>query len=255
MGKIVGILSIKGGVGKTTLVQSLASCMANDFGLKVLVVDGNYQAPTLGIQLGYLEAEKTLHDALKGKIKLREAIYATEHNFYLLPGSLVGGQVQPKRMNAKLKELRRGYDVVLVDTSACLEEDIVPVMKEADELYAIATPDYPSLTCTLKMVNTAKEHDTEITGLILNRLDAGEERRWKEELEDACGVRALGCLPEDESVRSALKDHLPPPLHKPRSEFARRCRKLAARMTGFSYQEPSFLDKLKSKRKKEKGLF
>ena len=43
MGKIIGVLSLKGGVGKTSSVVALGDAMA-DFGKKVLLVDGNLRA-------------------------------------------------------------------------------------------------------------------------------------------------------------------------------------------------------------------
>jgi chromosome partitioning protein len=41
--KILTVMNFKGGVGKTTLVANLACCAAKRFGLKVLVVDLDYQ--------------------------------------------------------------------------------------------------------------------------------------------------------------------------------------------------------------------
>jgi MinD-like ATPase involved in chromosome partitioning or flagellar assembly len=46
-GKIIGIISIKGGVGKTTAVSNLGAVLANEFGKKVLLVDANFTAPNL----------------------------------------------------------------------------------------------------------------------------------------------------------------------------------------------------------------
>ena len=63
MGKSIGILSIKGGVGKTSSVIALGDAISG-FGKKVLLVDGNFSAPNLGIYLNILNPEKTLHDVL-----------------------------------------------------------------------------------------------------------------------------------------------------------------------------------------------
>ena len=40
MGKTIGVISIKGGVGKTTTVVNLGSVLASEFNKKVLIVDG-----------------------------------------------------------------------------------------------------------------------------------------------------------------------------------------------------------------------
>ncbi|MBU2052817.1 MAG: AAA family ATPase, partial [Nanoarchaeota archaeon] len=42
--KTIGIISLKGGVGKTSIVVALGSAIA-DFGKSVLLIDGNLSAP------------------------------------------------------------------------------------------------------------------------------------------------------------------------------------------------------------------
>ena len=59
MGKTIGVISLKGGVGKTTAVVALGSALA-DFGKKVLLVDGNFSAPNLGLHLDLFDTEKTI---------------------------------------------------------------------------------------------------------------------------------------------------------------------------------------------------
>ena len=49
MSKTIGLIAIKGGVGKTTISASLASDLVNHYGKKVLLVDANYSAPNLGL--------------------------------------------------------------------------------------------------------------------------------------------------------------------------------------------------------------
>ena len=74
MGKVIGIVAIKGGVGKTTIAASLATDLANNCNKKILLIDANYSAPNLGLHMDILLPEKTIHDVLEGKIKLKNAI-------------------------------------------------------------------------------------------------------------------------------------------------------------------------------------
>ncbi|PIO01500.1 septum site-determining protein MinD, partial [Candidatus Pacearchaeota archaeon CG09_land_8_20_14_0_10_30_9] len=96
MGKVIGILSLKGGVGKTSSVVSLGAALAS-FGKKVLLVDANFSAPNLGIHLNVINPDKTIHHVLNGDIPVEEAIHNLE-SFDIIPAS-----VYPKKEFDPLK--------------------------------------------------------------------------------------------------------------------------------------------------------
>ena len=75
MGKVIGIISIKGGVGKTTLSASVASELVHNYGKKVLLVDANYSAPNLGLHMDIVKPDKTIHDVLAGRERIWGAIH------------------------------------------------------------------------------------------------------------------------------------------------------------------------------------
>src|SRR5574343_846101 len=87
MGKTIGIISIKGGVGKTSAVGAIGASLANDFGKKVLLVDANFSAPNLGLQLGLYSPEVTIHHVMDDKIHLKDAIYETGYGFDIVAGA------------------------------------------------------------------------------------------------------------------------------------------------------------------------
>lgn len=78
MGKIVSMVNMKGGVGKTTVTVNLATCLARNYGLRVLVVDLDTQInATLSlmppVQFAQLRQEKR---TLKSLI---QAVIGTDH--------------------------------------------------------------------------------------------------------------------------------------------------------------------------------
>jgi MinD-like ATPase involved in chromosome partitioning or flagellar assembly len=75
MSKTIGVISIKGGVGKTTVSSAIASGLVNHYGKKVLLVDANYSAPNLGLHMDIVEPVKTIHDVLAGKSRTIGAIH------------------------------------------------------------------------------------------------------------------------------------------------------------------------------------
>ena len=114
MGKTIGVISLKGGVGKTSTVVELGHAIA-DFGKKVLLIDGNLSAPNLGLHLNIIEPEKTLHHALAREINISDAIYKIEENLDLIPSSLFfKKRINVLKLKDILKLLKRKYDYILL---------------------------------------------------------------------------------------------------------------------------------------------
>ena len=172
--KTIGVISIKGGVGKTSTVSSLGASLSKDFNKKVLLVDANFTSPTLGLHIGLISPEITLHHVLSGKANIKEAIYETGYGFDIIPGSHIYDRIDPYLLREKLKEIKNKYDVVLVDSSPNLNEEILAAMMASDELLVMTTPDYVTLATTLNAVKLAKVRKTPIIGLVLNKVHGND---------------------------------------------------------------------------------
>jgi len=85
--KTIGVISLKGGVGKTSVVAALGAAIAG-FGKKVLLVDANFSAPNLGLHLDLIDPEVSLQDVLSRKANINQAIYKLD-DFDLIPSSIV----------------------------------------------------------------------------------------------------------------------------------------------------------------------
>jgi len=104
--KVIGILSIKGGVGKTSCTANIGAAISSQFGKKVLVIDTNYSAPNLGFHVGLLDPEATIHDVLSGRADIRDAIHEINENFHVIPASLVGRNIQHFKLKKTLKSIK-----------------------------------------------------------------------------------------------------------------------------------------------------
>ena len=97
MGKIIGIVNQKGGVGKTTTAINLSACLAIE-GLKTLLVDCDPQAnATSGMGFQRDDNRRSVYDVLMGECPAEQVILPTEIEMLsLLPGSknLTGANIE-----------------------------------------------------------------------------------------------------------------------------------------------------------------
>ncbi|MEK6885715.1 MAG: AAA family ATPase [Nanoarchaeota archaeon] len=234
--KTIGIISIKGGVGKTSAVGALGASLANDYGKKVLLVDANFSAPNLGLQLGIYNPEVTLHHLLDDKSDLKGAIQETGYGFDVIPGAQIYKKLNPFKLGEKLREAKKKYDIILIDSSPNMNEEILATMIASDELLVVTTPDHVTLSSTLHAIKLAKEKRTPITGIILNKVYNKKFEVRIEDIEALTGVNVLAVLPHELSVLQALSNSMPSTMNK-YSDTTKEYRKLAACLIGEKYSE------------------
>lgn len=239
MGKIIGVISLKGGVGKTSVVASLGEAVSG-YGKKVLLIDGNLSAPNLGMHLKIINPEKTLHDILDNRIQVKDAIY-NYGNIDVIPASAFGNdKVNPLRLKDKIKPLKKDYDMIIIDSSPALNEETFGVMIASDSLLVVTTPDLPTLSMTLKAIKLARQRGTPIDGLILNKVHNKDFELSLEDIENTSEVPVMAVIPHDLNVLRALSEFQPYTKYELKSEGTREFKKLAAALIGEEYR-PSHL--------------
>lgn len=244
MAKTIGIISIKGGVGKTSTVSALGAALANNFNKRVLLIDGNFSAPNLGLHLGLLEPEVTLHHVLNEEKDVKDAIYDTEYGFHFLPGSLISKKINPFKLKHKIEPLKKLYDVIIIDSSPSLNEELLSTMIASDELYVITTPDVVTLSTTLRAIRLAKQKNIPIKGIILNKVYNKDFELGVGDIEKTAECNVVAILPHDVKVLEALSQNIPVSLHednKVREEYIG----LAGALIGAEYKKKGVLGRIK----------
>ncbi len=235
MGKTIGIVSLKGGVGKTSFTVALGAAIAN-FGKKVLLIDGNLSAPNLGLHLNIIDPELTLHHVLNRESNINDAICELE-NFDLLPASIFGRQkINPLNLKDRIKFLKKKYDIILIDSSPSLNDETLAVMLASDALFVVTTPDYPTIGMTLKAIKLAKQRGTPVEGLIINKVNNKDFELSLEDIEKTIEVPVMAVIPYDIDFLEALFNFIPFTDYKPRSNASDEYMKLAAILIGEKYK-------------------
>ncbi|MFH1787256.1 MAG: AAA family ATPase [archaeon] len=235
MGKVIGVISLKGGVGKTSVVTALGDSIAN-FNKKVLLIDGNLSAPNLGLYLDIINPKVTLHDVLARKANISEAVYGLD-NLDVIPSGLFSNlEVNPFLLRDKIKDLKRKYDSIIIDSSPSLGNETLAVMLASDRLIVVTTPDYPTLSTTLKAIKLAKQRGTKIDGLIINKAYGKKFELSFEDIESTLEVPVLAVIPYDINVLKALSEFTPSTSSKPKSKASEEYKHLGAILIGEKYK-------------------
>ncbi len=245
--RIIGFISIKGGVGKTTAVANLGLILAKDFKKKVLVVDGNFSGPNLALHFGFTKHTKTLHDVLGQGVNLQKAIYEHESGLHILPGSLFNNdKIDYSKFHQYIASLRGQYDVILIDSSPSLNHEMLATMTASDELFVLTTPDYVTLATTMHAVKIARQKRTYISGVILNKLRGKKFEMNLDDVQDATKVPVVSVLYDDESVLRALAKGVPVGGFRKSNNVAVEYRKLAAALIGERHVDKRFKTSIKN---------
>jgi len=235
MVKTIGVLSLKGGVGKTSVVVALGAAIAG-FGKKVLLIDGNFSAPNLGLHLNVIDPKDTIHSVLKRESNLKNSIFK-HGDLDVIPASVFNEEkINPLKLKDKIKFLKKKYDIVLIDSSPALNDETLAVMIASDELIVVTTPDHPTMATTLKAVKAAKKRDVPISGLILNKVHKKGFELSLDDVEKTIDLPILAVIPHDLNILKALSKMSPSTEHKPRSKASMEYKKLAAMLIGEKYR-------------------
>jgi chromosome partitioning protein len=187
MGKIVGIVNQKGGVGKTTTAINLSASLALE-GLKVLLVDCDPQAnATSGLGVQRDEARHSVYDVLMGLAPADQAILPTAvETLSLLPGSknLTGANIELAasedraiRLRTALAPIKDNYDLVILDCPPSLDLLTLNVLAAANTLIVTMQAEYfalegiSELISTLERVRAAFNPEVSIEGVLLTMYD------------------------------------------------------------------------------------
>ena len=244
--KIIGFISIKGGVGKTTVVSNLGYILAKDFKKKVLVVDGNFSGPNLGLHLGLTNPQNTLHNVLSGNLQLQKAIHEHMSGLHLLPSSIFGKKVDCSKFHQYVASLRGMYDLILIDSSPALNQEMLATIMASDELFVVTTPDNVTLESTIDSIKIAKQKRTYLSGIIINKMRGKKFELSLEAIQDATKVPVVSVLENDGKVMSALAKGKPISSYFARNNLSVEYKKLAAALIGDRYLDNRLKTKLKN---------
>jgi chromosome partitioning protein len=186
--KTVAIANQKGGVGKSTTAINLGAYIAME-GKRVLVVDLDPQSnATSGLGASSISSEKQIYDVLVNEVPLEEIIIHTSTGgLDLAPSSLrlAGAEVElvslysrECRLKKSLENVKKRYDIILIDCPPSLGLLTVNALAAADEVMIPIQCEYYALEGLVLLLRTIEKirvylnPDLRIGGILLTMHDA-----------------------------------------------------------------------------------
>lgn len=150
-GKVVTIVSTKGGVGKTTISVNLATALGLQ-GKRVVLVDLDLQFGDVAISFN-AKPKKTIyewvkHEYEKGSSNLQDYLISVTENVDILAAPLrpeLAESIEGEHVGQVIEELKKSYDLVIIDTPPLIVETVLVALDLSDEILLITALDLPTL--------------------------------------------------------------------------------------------------------------
>jgi septum site-determining protein MinD len=244
MTRIIGIISGKGGVGKTTVVANLGSIMAQKFKKDVIIIDCNISTSHLGLYLGMYYTPITLNQVLTGDAEIEDAMYEYHiSGLRVIPASLSLSDlkgVDIARLKNSLKKLFGKADVVLLDAAPGLGREAMATVRASDEVIFINTPFVPSTMDIIKCHQVAEEIGVKPLGVVLNMVGKEKYELSPQEVEELTELPVISNIPMDKNVLRSLALKTPVVVFSPNSPSSKEFVKLSAKILGEEYVPEGF---------------
>lgn len=226
--EVIAVSSGKGGVGKTTLTVNMGIAMARQ-GKSVCLFDADTNLANINILLRETPLY-TLQHVLDGEKTIAE-IVVRSHGISLVPGASgitdfnsLDQRAQLRLLRA-LSELEHQYDVILVDTSAGIHDNVLDFIQAAQQMIVVVTPEPTSLTDSFSLLRMLRKRQyRKRINVVVNQAESelGARqvfKRFSGAVAKYIGYHPayLGYVSRDPLVSSAVCSQVPVRVYRPQT--------------------------------------
>jgi pilus assembly protein CpaE len=236
IGKVITVMSPKGGAGKTVTASNVAVSLAEwSEPERVAIFDADLQFGDVCIAL-QVDPKHTIVDAARDIEKLDAELLGSllarhPSGLRVLAAPLepaLADEVSTPVVIRTLGMLRRMFDYIIIDTAPFLDEPVLSILERSDVVLLVVDMDLPSVKNAKLALDTLRliKFPFEKIKLVLNRhnskarLDVGE-------MERSLGLQVQASVVSDKLVPRAVNEGVPVVTLNPRSRVARDFRNVA----------------------------
>ncbi len=239
MGRIITVISGKGGVGKSTFSANAAAYLTT-MDKKVLLVDADINMSNLDIIMGIQdEVLFNASDIVNKRCDKQKAVIKNVFdNLDFLSGAIGPNDDPTEVINGMcelLKGMKHDYDIILIDCPSGIDSTVKALAKISNASVVITTPDITAIRDAGRAATMIYGEKTDDVRLVVNRVRPKLIEKGLapdiDEIIDNTEVRLLGLIPEDIKIQIySNKGIISPDIRKSRS--AKAFENIAARIVG-----------------------
>jgi flagellar biosynthesis protein FlhG len=237
--RTLAVTSGKGGVGKSNVAVNVSLELAA-LGHKVSLLDADLALANADVLLG-LNPQYHLGHVLSGQRELKEIVIEVDEGLRLIPGGsgieeLANlGRAQRARLVAELQELESEADCMIIDTAAGIAENVMGMLRAADDVILVTTPDPTSVVDAYAMIKVLSQQSPlkPIWIIVNDVVGIGDADRIFSQLQTATRrfldrkLAFLGTIPRDAELAEAVREQVPVVRYAPETPASRSLRLIA----------------------------
>jgi MinD-like ATPase involved in chromosome partitioning or flagellar assembly len=231
MTRIIGIISGKGGVGKTTMALNIAAALSKHYGKRTTLVDCNLTTSHIGLHLGNYHYPKTLNHVLRGEARMEEVVYDFEHGMSLIPASIsirdLDG-IDVIHLKDRVRELCGTKDFILLDSAPGMGREAMGALRAVDEVIMVGNPNIMSITDIMRCNEVCQELDVKPIGIILNMVNKDKYDISRQEIERLTGLAVMAEIPYHHNLRKSMTLRAPLVSVMPNDKVSKQIIKMSA---------------------------
>jgi pilus assembly protein CpaE len=242
----VTVFSPKGGVGCTTIAANLAIAHYQEFGGRVLLMEGKLFFGNLDVTLNILTGNSLTdlipHASNIDESLINDVVYKHSSGIHVLlgPRSIeVAEGVRADNLFSIFRALQRAFDFIVIDAGNSLNENSITLMDSADRIILVTSPELPTLHDTSQFIQLSPTLSIPMDKLLIvvNREGVVGGVRTRD-IEASLRHEIFGKIPDDEpnAIRSVNRG-VPLLLRYPRSPASRAIKNLSSGLSALKQVE------------------
>ncbi|MEH7346307.1 AAA family ATPase [Bacillus sp. JJ1532] len=249
--RVITVASTKGGIGKTTVAVNLAASFGKKLE-KVAVIDLDLQFGDVAMFLD-VKPKRTIYDWVKEDsvgTQIKDFMTHYKDGIFILSAPQrpeFAEVITGNNIRKAIEVLRKQFDVVIIDASSHMDENVIVALENSDEILVMTCADLPTLKNSKMLIDTLTSLDLdEKVKVVLNR-----QMKVKgitiNTVTKVVGREIFTALPVMEKLMiTAVNEGKPAVYSNPRSKVAKRIFQMAETLV--NPENSSGINKQKVKR-------